>query len=285
MNTNNFSQRISGTTEQPELEILNFPASKLNKPYPLLFIHCFSGGAWMFAENYASFFNHQGYDVFALNLRGHGQSQGKETVNQASLQDYFQDVVRAIKFVKSLTETYPVVIGHSIGSILTRLYIQDYELPGAILMSFGDVKTAFSAFMIWSMKNFPVKSLKMMISGKSEKMYGHFEPHFRILFTKTDNRLKLKPFVQRFVEQPESDRVFQDVQQLPPIQRGTGKTPVAIIVGDRDPIAPKKSVEILADLYQSSPVFIANKAHDLFVCDGWEQGADEILKWLEKNHL
>lgn len=285
MITSNFSQRIPGTNQQPELEILNFPASKPNKQYPLLFIHGFSAGAWMFAENYASFFNNKGYDVFALNLRGHGQSRGKETVNRASLQDYFQDLITAIKFVESTTQARPIVLGHSMGSILARLYIQDHELPGAVLMSFGDIKTAFPAFMMWSMTKFPCKTMKMLISGKSEKMYSYFEPHFRILFTERDSRKQLHPLVKQFMQQAESDRVFQDIQKLPPIKRGTDNMPVLIIAGDRDPVAPQKSVEILANFYQSSKVIIPNKAHDLFISNGWEQGANEIAKWLEQNHL
>lgn len=268
MNCKNISQKIPGNSEQPELEILHFAANESSKPHPLLFIHGYSAGAWMFAENYANFFNRRDYEVFALNLRGHGQSEGRETVSNASLKDYVRDVVRAVSFVKLSTQANPILIGHSMGSILTRLYLQNYELPGAILMSFGDVKTAFPAFMLWSMKNFPLKSLSMMISGKSEKMYSHFEPHFRILFTEADSRQKLKPFVQKCMEQPESDRVFADIQKLETIRQKKGNTPIAIIAGDRDPIAPQKSVEILGDFYQTNPVYIPNKAHDLFLSDG-----------------
>lgn len=285
INGANTSQRIPSNSGQPELKILHFAAKESSKPNPLLFIHGYSAGAWMFAENYANLFSDRGYDVFALNLRGHGQSEGRETVADASLEDYFQDVVRAVSFIKSLTQADPILIGHSMGSILTRLYLQNYKLPGAILMSFGDIKTAFPAFMMWSMTNFPLKSWSMMISGRSDKMYSHFEPHFQLLFTETDSRQKLKPFVQKCMEQPESDRVFTDIQKLEAIGQKRGNTPMAIIAGDRDPIAPKKSIATLGNFYQTEPIFIPHKAHDLFIGDGWETAANEILIWLEQNNL
>jgi pimeloyl-ACP methyl ester carboxylesterase len=67
--------------------------SRGRKPHtPLLFVHGSCHGAWCWAENFLDYFAAHSYSSYALSLRGHGQSDGKDVVQWASVKDYVADV-------------------------------------------------------------------------------------------------------------------------------------------------------------------------------------------------
>ncbi len=89
---------------------------------PILLIHGFgqNGHAWHLPSR--SFANHlarEGYDVFNLDLRGHGRS-ARDGKRAESVHDYVrEDLPRALKAVRALSGDRKVfVVGHSLGGIV-----------------------------------------------------------------------------------------------------------------------------------------------------------------------
>ncbi|MEX2404985.1 MAG: alpha/beta hydrolase [Candidatus Paceibacterota bacterium] len=93
---------------------------------PLVLIHGSWGGAWMW-KKYATYFAENGWEVYALDLRGHGKSGGK--VAGATMEDYVADVHNVVE--EALLGS-SVIIGHSMGGLVALMYSRDYD-PAAVI--------------------------------------------------------------------------------------------------------------------------------------------------------
>lgn len=100
----------------PKLEIIEARQAKVVDTSPLLFVHGYRMGSWIFEDNYLPFFYDKGYDVFAVNLRGHGWSEGAEQIENATLEEYYADLENAVAYIESETGETPLLIGFSMGA-------------------------------------------------------------------------------------------------------------------------------------------------------------------------
>lgn len=84
----------------------------------------------------ASHFVNKNYAVFALDLRGHGRSEGQRGhIN--SIQDYLNDVKALITYAKNQTPDIPLfLLGHSMGGVTVLAYSLKYPADiNAVLAS------------------------------------------------------------------------------------------------------------------------------------------------------
>lgn len=98
------------------LELLHeAPTHPLDAP-PLLFLHGAYVGAWCWQEHFLPWFAAQGYDAWALSLRGHGGSRTDRPRDTLSIDDYVDDVLRA----QERLPAEPILIGHSMGGFVAQ---------------------------------------------------------------------------------------------------------------------------------------------------------------------
>jgi alpha-beta hydrolase superfamily lysophospholipase len=90
-------------------------------------------------DRFARFLAAAGYVVYALDLRGHGETAGLDNLGQARLTAW-EDMTADIKQLAEIARSeYPalslIAFGHSMGSALTQSHIQNHGhlLAGAIL--------------------------------------------------------------------------------------------------------------------------------------------------------
>lgn len=259
------------------LEILTLEGNLSKDGHPILFIHGFSAGAWMFEMNYFGFFSTRGHPVYALNLRGHGGSFGQDQLSRASLNDFYQDVTEAVDFVAKTAGRPPVLIGHSMGGVLTQKYIETHALPAAVIMSMGDVSIGMKHFMRWCMTHYFWLTLGMMVSGNSRKFFGKTRIQRAVLLAPNDHLDDQT--IGKFIAQPGSEVVFKDLQRIK-LTDCPRTTKTLLIAGDRDPIAPVRAIQSLSERYRCEHKIIDNKSHDLMLSSGWEKTAQYIINWL-----
>lgn len=97
-----------------KLEILTEGAA--NDRPALLFVHGAFCGAWAWKEHFLPHFAARGWQSAAVSLRGHGESEGAEQLNLASLSDFVEDVVQvAREFPRP-----PILLGHSLGGLIAQ---------------------------------------------------------------------------------------------------------------------------------------------------------------------
>lgn len=90
-------------------------------------------------DRFARFLTAQGYVVYAIDLRGHGETAGLDNLGQAGLTAW-EDMTADIRQLSDIARTeYPttelIAFGHSMGSALTQSHMQNHGdlLAGAIL--------------------------------------------------------------------------------------------------------------------------------------------------------
>src|SRR5262247_4706331 len=79
------------------LEVLECRPDIATARPPLLFVHGAFSGAWTFAEHFLPYFAAHGFPAYALSLRGHGGSYGREALAWASLADFVEDLEETIE--------------------------------------------------------------------------------------------------------------------------------------------------------------------------------------------
>ena len=283
--TEQTNTRLVETTEivtgAPELELVRIaPASPEATP-PILFIHGYTAGAWQFAAHVMPALADRGWSTYAINLRGHGGSAGREAVNTARFADYADDLRRtADHIVQQNGGQVPILIGHSLGSVLARDYATRNPVAGLGLTSFGDIKLGMKGFMGWMMRQSPFQGMAGIMTGRPSKMFGNFEPQYAVMYD-GHPRDAVRPQVERLMAQPDSDKVFMELgkKKIGTVQPGT---PVFVMAGTKDPIASPASVAALADQVGVSPVLLEGTAHDVFAGPDWQAGFAHLNAWLDR---
>src|SRR5262245_23168354 len=85
-----------GGISKMKLEIITKRPERITHPSPVLFVHGAWHGAWCW-EYFLPYFVEHGYEVHALSLRGHGQSEGRDKIRWFSIHDYVDDVDQIVK--------------------------------------------------------------------------------------------------------------------------------------------------------------------------------------------
>lgn len=95
---------------------------------PLLFVHGAFTGSWMWSK-YIPHFVREGWACYVMNLRSHYRSRVLD-LTQVTLEDYLEDIQEVI------TEcgTPPILIGFSMGGILSQKLAESVEIAGLVLV-------------------------------------------------------------------------------------------------------------------------------------------------------
>ena len=114
-----------------KLEIISKCPAGEQHPTPLLFIHGMLCTASSWDAHFLDYFAQHGFVSHAVNLRGHGNSEGRERLRWTRIADFVEDVSNVVRELPSP----PVLIGHSMGGFITQKYLENHNLPAAVLLS------------------------------------------------------------------------------------------------------------------------------------------------------
>ena len=114
-----------------DLEVRSrLPARASRKP-PLLFVHGGYIDGWCWEPHFLPWFAARGWPAYALSLRGHGASGGKDSLFIAGLDDYVADV----EHVAGRLDAPPVLVGHSMGAAICERMMATRPVRGAVLLA------------------------------------------------------------------------------------------------------------------------------------------------------
>jgi len=91
----------------------------------VLWIHGFAEYCDRYIPVWEFLANH-GYESYALDLRGHGNSSGTRGYI-LSIQDYFDDIISVWKHYNLLSKQNLIMFGHSMGGLVTLRFRQEYH--------------------------------------------------------------------------------------------------------------------------------------------------------------
>jgi len=254
-----------------KLEILEHLTEMNSKAPPLLFIHGAFHGAWCWKENFLPYFSSKGFHSYALSLRGHGESEGREEIHSFSLSDYMDDVLEVMQFLKNK----PVLVGHSMGGAIVQkiLHLHQDRIKAVVLiasvppngMMKDELRLTFASF---------IQRIQLSLFGRS-----NYQNNMTKLFFSKELPVKKRNELIRFL-QSESNKARKElIKQIVPKSIGT-KVPMLILGSKKDYIFSEKTTIHIGENYKTKPVIFPNISHDMMLDPNWKTVAEEILSFL-----
>jgi pimeloyl-ACP methyl ester carboxylesterase len=257
------------------LEVISRPPSEFSHSTPLLFVHGAWHGAWCWTEHFLDHFASHGYSAYALSLRGHGASPGRDQLRWTSLSDYVADVAQ----VASQMSVPPIVIGHSMGGAIVQKYLETYPAPAAVLLaSVPPAGIIASTIRIARRHPGPVANgifrltLYPLVSTPDLTREAFFSPGL--------SQDKLMSYFAQL--QDESYRAFLDMMMFNLPKSGRINTPIQVIGAENDTIFSHNEIEATARAYRTKAEIFPDMAHDMMLETGWQSVADHIIGWLSE---
>ena len=261
-----------------KLEVVSRHPSESRRATPLLFIHGMLHGAWCWDVHFLDYFAQHGFAAHAVNLRGHGSSEGRKKLRWTRIADYVDDVASAVRQLPGP----PVLIGHSMGGFVIQKYLEDYDASGAVLLSSpppgGLVGTAIRIArrhpLVFAKVNLTLSLLPVIAT-----------PHLarEAFFSADFPDEELRSYWQ--LMQEESYMAFLDMVALDLPKPARVKTPLLILGAARDTMLERREIEGTARAYHTQSEIVPDVAHDSMLELGWRAVAQRILGWLNERGL
>ena len=260
-----------------KIELIRHPAKNGNKSTPILFIHGAWHGAWCWEEYFLPYFAAQGYDTYALSLRGHGNSEGREGLRWWRISDYVDDVSQIVGQMPEI----PILVGHSMGGLIVQKYLQSHRVPAAVLLAPVPTTGVMMTTLTLAKRHFMIL-LKVFSALSLYPVIGTPELAREAFFSENISVAKLEKYYKKL--QDESFRSFLDMTFCLPNPRKV-RDPILLVGAMNDMIFSQGQMEATAKAYHSKAQMLSNTAHDVMLEDRWQDAADIILNWLKGQTL
>lgn len=244
-----------------ELEVISrLPAQAGDKP-PLLFVHGAFAGAWCWEEHFLDFFAGLGYPSYALSLRGHAGSAGRDRLHWNRLADYVTDVAEVAVGLGERT----ILIGHSMGGMVVQKYLERTPAPAAVLMC-----SVPPSGLMWSslqlMWRDPMLWMEMGVITHAGPQYGSRSLARRALFSP---------------DAPDAvvDRLMNRAQEESSLVR---RTPLLVLGAEHDALVPPSEVLETARRLGAECEIVPRVAHVMMFEPGWDRVARRVAGWLAR---
>lgn len=243
----------------------------------VLFVHGAWHGAWCWQARFMDYFAEAGFNTLALDLRGHGDSEAHGAMRWNRISDYADDVLHV---VETLDER-PIVIGHSMGGLVTQHCM---KRAGDKIAAAGLLATV-PAHGVW----------------RATATVGLRHP---LIFAEANLRWTLYPivrdparakelFLEAEVPQEEADAfaaklsdesylAYLDMLGLGLTGRFEAKMPVMVIGGEKDALFTPASQQATANRYGGSCHILPGAPHDIMLASQWQQAADLFIGWIKR---
>jgi pimeloyl-ACP methyl ester carboxylesterase len=261
-----------------KLELIVEKPALGNHSTPLLFLHGMYQAAWVWQEHFMPFFAKHGYECYAMSLRGHGKSEGRERLNSSTMGDYVSDLDHVVNQI----ERPPVVIGHSMGGVITQMYLKSRQLPAAVLLApvphFGMLP-----FLLRYLRRHFLSVLKAVVTQRMLYCIDTTDKCRELMFPKNTPDEIVKDYLLRL--RNDSFAAFLQMNFLRLTNPRLVKTPLLIIGGTDDSLFPIREIKATARAYGTNAIFIPNMTHNPPCDPEWQNAANHILNWLSEQDL
>ena len=264
---------------RPKLEVISAGPRWGYKGAPIVFVHGAFGAAWMWDEHFLSYFARTGRRVYALSLRGHGRSDGRNDLNTTSFSDYIDDV----KHVLARVGAPPILVGHSLGGLIVQRLIGHVPMSGIILMASAPPEgTLFVGnSLVRAGPAALFDHLHRTVRGRTRLQIDTWR---RTLFSDKLSARRVAHYAA--LMGPESPRALSDAQ-IPSVivSARMAKVPALVIAADGDRIIDHSMSRRTIHYHGATFQKVAPSGHALMIDVSWRQAAKFIRLWLNENHI
>lgn len=261
-----------------ELEVISRLPAAGGHATPVVFVHGGWHGAWCWDEYFLSYFAAHGYPAYALSLRGHGRSAGRDRLRWNRIADYVADVAH----VAGSLPRQPVLVGHSMGGFVVQKYLETRSAAGGVLMA------SVPPQGVWSMtcklaRRYPLAFVRAQLTLS---LYGAVANAARVrdaFFSRSLPEDRLHTYTARMQE--ESYRGFLDMLCLDLPRAKPLQIPLLVLGAERDTLLEPREVEATARAYNARAEIFPDLAHDMMLDERWEVVAARIVEWLKQQRF
>jgi non-heme chloroperoxidase len=228
----------------------------------------------MWTETFMPVLAEAGYPCYAVSLRGHGGSDGRDHIDWHSINDYVDDLVKVV----SQMDEPPVLIGHSMGGFVVQKYLEHHQAAGVVLLcSVPPQGLVASQFHLMFQKPHLFADLNSIMTGDCSDVTTLREA----LFAGEIDESMLNAWLNRM--QAESHRALWDMSMfnLPNLQ-GMNRPPMLILGAEKDVLVPAFLVQTTAQTYGLHAHIFRDMGHAVTHEKEWPLVAATIGKWLEE---
>ncbi len=265
------------------LELLIHQPTHDVKRTPLLFVHGFVHAAWCYEDYFLPYFAQQGYNAAALSLQGHGASPVQGSLRWKRLvKHYVADVAQAAAQLEQQFGTRPVIIGHSMGGIITQHYLARHMAPAGILLASCPTHGVIMTVLRSAWK-YPLRFLRANLMLDFSGVHDTPEIFQREFFSADMPREQVMKHFNR--RQPESFMAVMDMLLFALPNPAKVRVPILVIAAENDVLFHPWEEERLARAYRAEYALFPNMAHDVMLEKDWQHVADKILAWLQQQAI
>ncbi len=249
------------------------PAGTTDHP-PVLFVHGAFAGGWMWADTFMPFLAEAGYPCYAVSLRGHGGSHGRERIDWHSIADYVEDVTRVIDWL----EREPALVGHSMGGFIVQKYLEHHTVPATVLLCSVPPQGLIAAqFHLLFQKPHLFMDLNSIMGGD----YADTRTLREALFAGEVDEAMLEIWLGRM--QPESHQALWDMSMFNlPNLHAMSRPPMLILGAEHDVLVPAFLVQSTGHSYGLPVHIFRNMGHAVTHEREWPLVAGTLRAWLDK---
>ena len=261
-----------------KLEIISKYPVENTRSTPLLFVHGTLHTAACWDVHFLDYFAQHGFAAHALNLRGHGNSEGREKLRWTRIADFVNDVANTVRQLPSP----PVLIGHSMGGFIIQKYLEHHDVPAAVLLSSASPAGLLPTAMRTARRQ-PWVFAKINLTLSLKPLLARPQLLGEAFFSKDlPDELLVKYWEQT---QDDSFMAFLDMVALDLPKPGKVRTPVLVLGAGRDNMIGPREVEATARAYNTQAEIIPGVAHNSMLEQKWQSVAERILAWLDDQQL
>jgi pimeloyl-ACP methyl ester carboxylesterase len=266
MNTNTRHETLN-------LEIISkYPAGTAH-PMPLLFVHGTSHGAWCWEAHFLDFFAQHGYAAHAVNLRGHGNSEGRDHLRWTRISDFVEDLAQAVRQLPSA----PILVGHSMGGFIIQKYLEDHTVPAAVLLS-SPSPAGLLPTALRSARRHPLIFAKVSLTRSLWPLIATPQLAREAFYAKDLPEAQMVAYWKQM--QDDSFRAFLDMVALNLPRPSKTRTPLLVLGVGLDNMIRPSEIEATARAYNTRAEIIAGVAHNSMLDPRWQMVGERILAWI-----
>jgi pimeloyl-ACP methyl ester carboxylesterase len=257
-----------------KLEIISKHPPGRGRATPVLFIHGMLCTASCWDAHFLDYFAQHGYDSYALNLRGHGASEGRERLAGTRIAEFVEDVACAVRQLPAA----PALIGHSMGGFITQKYLEKHDSPAAVLLSSPAPSGMLPTALRKTLRH-PLVLARVALSRSLRPFIATPGLAREAFFSGDLPEEELAEYWRQM--QDDSFMAFLDMLALDLPKPGNGTTPVLVVGAGRDAMIAPGEIRATARAFRTTEVIVPDVAHNSMLELRWQSVADEILSWLD----
>ena len=243
---------------------------------PLLFVHGGYATAACWDAYFLPWFSDRGFDCHALDLAGHGSSEGRERLDSFGLDDYAEDLAQ----VAAGLDRPPILIGHSMGTVVVERFLEHNQAVAAVLMAPVPPTGILGATMKIAFTE-PAFFDQQARATRGEYTAETMQTIRDVYYSAETTTEDLRRFAPLF--QGESRRALLDLSLLAMRIGRPGPTlPVLVVGGNADAVFSPALLGFTAARWQAEVAVIPAAGHTLMLDAHWQTAAERIAGWIEQ---